>query len=144
MQFVTSLNFSGNCEEAFKFYATALQWELSEINRYGSMPSDPAQPPMPAEIANQVMHVNITKNGKMILMWADMMPGYSPEYVVWNNMEICIMEDTKAEADRLFAALSEWWSISMPMQDQFWWDYFGSLRDKNNVSWMILCPGKQE
>lgn len=143
MQLVTNLNFNGNCEEAFNFYATALQWELSEISRYSTMPADPTMP-LPAEIADQVMHVSISKNGKMIMMGADMMPGFSPEYIIGTNMEVCIMTDTKQEADRLFEALGNGGSINMPMEDQFWGDYFGSVTDKYKISWMILCPGKQQ
>ena len=143
MQLITNLNFKGNCEEAFKFYATALQGELSEFSRYSQMPADPAMP-LPANIANQIMHVSISKNGTMILMGADMMPGFSPEYVIGTNMEVCIMTDNKSEADRIFNALGDGGSIAMPMEDQFWGDYFGSVNDKYNVSWMILCPGKQQ
>lgn len=143
MQLITNLNFNGNCEEAFKFYETALQWELSAINRYSQMPADPATP-LPTEVANQVMHVSLSKNGKMILMWADLMPGFSPEYIIWTNLEVCIMAETKQEADAAFAALSEGGSVTMPMEDQFWWDYFGSVKDKYSINWMILCPGAQQ
>ncbi len=107
------------------------------------MPADPTMP-LPAEIADQVMHVSISKNGKMIMMGADMMPGFSPEYIIGTNMEVCIMTDTKQEADRLFEALGNGGSINMPMEDQFWGDYFGSVTDKYKISWMILCPGKQQ
>ena len=77
-------------------------------------------------------------------MGADMMPGFSPEYVIGTNMEVCIMTDNKSEADRLFNALGDGGSIAMPMEDQFWGDYFGSVKDKYNVTWMILCSGKQQ
>jgi PhnB protein len=70
------------------------------------MPTDPATP-IPAEIANQVMHVNISKNGTMILMGSDMMPGFSPEYIVGTNFEVCIMAETKQEADTYFTNLRQ-------------------------------------
>jgi len=39
--------------------------------------------------------------------------------------------------DRLFAGLSQGGEIEMPMEDQFWGDYFGSFKDKYGVCWMI-------
>lgn len=119
MQLITNLNFNGQTEEAFTFYATALQGELSEFSRYSQMPADPDMP-LPAEIANNIMHVSLSKNGTMILMGADLMPGYSPEYVIGTNMEVCIMTETKEEADRVFTALGDGGSITMLMENQFW------------------------
>jgi PhnB protein len=45
--------------------------------------------------------------------------------------------DSRTQADELFAALSDGGAIEMPMADQFWGDYYGSLDDKFGVSWMI-------
>jgi PhnB protein len=67
---------------------------------------------------------------------------FSPEYIVGNNVEICIMPKDKAESDRLFAALSAGGEVAMPMEDQFWGDYFGACVDKYGNRWMINCPGK--
>jgi PhnB protein len=30
----------------------------------------------------------------------------------------------------------------MPMEDQFWGDYFGACKDKYGIGWMINCPWK--
>lgn len=143
MKLISNINFTGKCEEAFNFYAQALGWELSEFNRYSAMPSDPNQP-LPEEYKDQIMHVSISKGGEMILMWADIIPGMAPYgFVVGTNLEICIMTDTKEEADKVFANLSEGGRVSMPMEDQFWGDYFWSCSDKYGIGWMILCPGVQ-
>jgi PhnB protein len=48
-----------------------------------------------------------------------------------------IEPDTKADADKIFAALSEDGSITMPLQDMFWGAYYGSCTDKFGVQWMI-------
>jgi PhnB protein len=37
----------------------------------------------------------------------------------------------------LFKELSEGGEIEMPMEDQFWGDYFGSFRDRFGISWMV-------
>jgi PhnB protein len=54
-----------------------------------------------------------------------------------NNVYINLAPDTRAEADRLFGALSAGGTVEMPMQDMFWGDYFGSCVDKFGVLWMV-------
>ena len=142
MQFVTNLNFNGNCEEAFKFYANALQAKIDATNYYREMPTDPNQPMDPA-YADKVMHSSISKDGKLVLMGADLLPGMSPEYIVGSNLEICVMPEDKAECDRVFAALSEGGTVVMPMEDQFWGDYFGACKDKYGFGWMVICPSNK-
>ena len=102
------------------------------------MPADPSSPIDP-KYAEQLMHASLTKDGKMILMWADVLPMMDPNYSVGNNMEITIMLTDKEETDRVFAAMSAGWKVGMPMEDQFWGDYFGSCKDKYGIGWMILC-----
>jgi PhnB protein len=59
------------------------------------------------------------------------------EAIVGQNVNISITTDTKAEADRLFAGLSEKGKVTMPMQDTFWGDYFGMTEDQFGIEWMI-------
>jgi PhnB protein len=61
-----------------------------------------------------------------------------------NNFYIAIDAESKEEADKLFKGLSEGGKMEMPMADQFWGDYFGSLVDKFGVQWMVIySPPKQ-
>ena len=43
------------------------------------------------------------------------------------------------EAERLFAALSENASVTMPMQQTFWSVRFGMLVDQFGIPWMVNC-----
>jgi PhnB protein len=67
MQLITNLNFNGKCEEAFTFYAEALQAKIDGFSRYKEMPADPTMP-INAEYAEKIMHVSLSKDGKYILM----------------------------------------------------------------------------
>jgi len=60
-----------------------------------------------------------------------------------NNLYISLSPDTREEADRLFNGLSKDGEIEMPMEDQFWGDYFGSFTDRFGIRWMVNCPGQQ-
>lgn len=59
-----------------------------------------------------------------------------------NNAYINLLPETREEADRIFAALSEGGVVEMAMQEMFWGDYFGSFADKFGVRWMINCSEK--
>jgi len=132
MQVCPYLNFDGDCEEAMRFYAAALGGELPEIHRFSNMPSEQ---PMPPEVGNRVMHVTMNLPGGAVIMASDTFPG--SDRVVGTNAAISIHPDSRDEADRIFAALSEGAEVTMPLADQFWGDYFGSLTDKYGVPWMI-------
>ncbi|MGB8022432.1 MAG: hypothetical protein WCF04_14465 [Candidatus Nanopelagicales bacterium] len=52
------------------------------------------------------------------------------------NLEL----DTRAEAEALFAALSDGGVVEMALQPMFWGAVFGSLRDRYGVQWMVNSP----
>jgi PhnB protein len=82
--------------------------------------------------------------GGDLLMASDIMPSAGHKLVVGNNNYICISPESREEADRLFEGLSDGGEVEMPMQDQFWGDYFGSFKDKYGVCWMIAHSARKE
>lgn len=135
------LNFDGNAEEAMRFYERALGGRLTEIHRFGSMPTEGLQ--LSAEQKNRVMHVGLELPDGQMVMASDTMEGMGPPFAVGNNYSISIHPASKEEADRLFNALSEGATVTMPLADQFWGDYFGSLTDRFGVQWMVNSSGPQ-
>jgi PhnB protein len=59
-----------------------------------------------------------------------------------NNVYINLEPDTRAETDRLFQALSEGGTVEMALQEMFWGDYFGRLKDRFGTQWMFNCRSK--
>lgn len=135
----TYLNFPGNTEEAFLFYHSVFQTEFEPggIQRFGQMPIDPNQPPMPEAIKNMVLHVELPITGNHIIMGTDAPKEMGFNLSTGNNMHLSIEPQTREEAKRLFDALSEGGNITMPLQDMFWGAYFGSFTDKFGINWMI-------
>ena len=70
-------------------------------------------------------------------MASDALESLGQSYKEGNNISISLHPDSKEEADRIFQKLSEGAEIEMPIEDQFWGDYFGSLKDKFGVQWMV-------
>ena len=133
MKVVPYLNFDGQTEEAMRFYAQALRGELTEIHRFGGMPGMD----LPEAHKNRVMHVGLQLAGGQTIMASDTMPGMSPPRVAGNSFSISVHPESRDDADRIFAALSEGGTVTMPLADQFWGDYYGALTDRYGVQWMV-------
>ena len=130
------LNFDGKTEEAVRFYAQALGGKLTEIHRFGSMPSQGGLELTP-EQKNLVMHVGLELPDGQMIMASDVLEGMGPPHVEGNNISISVHPDSRQDADRIFNALAQGGTITMPIADQFWGDYFGSLTDRFGINWMV-------
>lgn len=128
------LNFPGTTEEAMRFYAKSLGGTLGEIHRYGTMPSADR---LPDDMKDRVMHVTLELPGGFLIMASDQIAGMGTPHVPGTNMSVSIQPASREEADRVFSALSEGGDITMPLADQFWGDYYGSLTDRYDVQWMV-------
>lgn len=124
------LNFDGNCEEAFNFYKKAFGGEFTRISRAGE-----SGIPVAEEEKNKLLYVELPIGGGKI-MGSDVFKSFGQSIVVGNNNYVSITTESKAEADRLFTALSENGEIEMPIGDQFF-GYFGSFQDQFGVRWMV-------
>jgi PhnB protein len=138
----TYLNFSGTTEAAFNFYKSVFATDfLGGIMRHGDVPVEEGQPGASNDDKNLVMNVALPILGGHILMGTDV-PEAMGRVNQGNNVYIVLEPDTRADADALFAALSEGGSVEMPLAEAFWGDYFGSFVDKYGVQWMINCASK--
>ena len=126
-------NFSGNTEEAFNFYKSVFGGEFLTFMRFKDTPQ---AGPVPESEANGIMHVAL-KAGETTLMGTDSIESMGHKVTVGNNVNLCIVADSRDEADRIFNGLAKGGSNLMPMKDMFWGSYWGSLKDKYGVCWMI-------
>jgi PhnB protein len=126
------LNFNGTAEEAFRFYQSILGGELS-IMKMGSAPGSEN---FSEADKNLAMHVSLPV-GNNVLMASDCVESMGHKLVPGNYSYISLSPDSREEADRIFNALAAGGEIEMPMDDMFWGDYFGSLKDKYGILWMI-------
>ena len=131
MKITAYLSFDGQCEAAFKFYAETLGGEIQGLFKYGESPMADQVPP---QCANQVMHATLALKDQTI-MAADV-PG---RYETPRGFSMTIGLSEAAEAERIFAALSEGGKVTMPLQETFWAVRFGMLTDRFGIPWMINC-----
>jgi PhnB protein len=140
----TYLNFARETEEAFNFYKKVFGTEFKgDVMRFSTVPPQPGQPPIAEEDKNLIMHIALPILGGHVLHGTDAPESMGFHVNFGNTMYIMLETDTRAEADTLFAALSEGGEIEMKMGEQFWGDYFGSFKDKYGIGWMINTESKE-
>ena len=129
------LTFNGNCEEAINFYKKILGGEIITRQTFG-------ESPMPSEEnwKNKIMHVHYKSEG-IELMASDSMPDQPVN--AGSNISLSINLTDEAEQTRVFNALAEGGTITMPLADQFWGARFGMLTDKFGYHWMLNCQKPQ-
>jgi uncharacterized glyoxalase superfamily protein PhnB/uncharacterized protein YndB with AHSA1/START domain len=137
---VTYLNFPGNTEQAFLFYKKVFGTEFigKGLQRFGDLPADGDHPPIPDAIKKMIIHVELPILGGHILMGTDAPKEMGFELVQGGNMHICLEPTTRAETDKLFNALSEGGTVTMPLADMFFGAYFGEFKDKFGINWMLM------
>jgi len=127
------LSFDGQCEAAFNFYAHVLGAQITAQFRYADTPMEF---PTPEEWKNKLMHASLTTPDGAILMGADAPPDH---YKPAQGFSISLQIPDEAEAERVFAALSEGGTVTMPIAETFWAKRFGMLIDQFGKPWMINC-----
>lgn len=138
----TYLNFDGKAEEAFNFYRSIFGGEFSSLVRFKEMPIEGVT--IPQEDQDKVMHVGLPIGNDDMLMASDTLRSLGQELVQGNNAYVSVHPESKEEADRVFSALSEGAEIEMPIADQMWGDYYGALKDKFGVMWMVNYSPSQD
>lgn len=131
----TYLNFAGNAEEAFEFYRSVFGGEFSSLVRFDDMPMEGVD--IPDEDGKKIMHVSLPIGEDSILMASDTLESLGQQLRPGNNAYVSVHPTSREEADRIFTALADGGEIEMPIADQAWGDYYGSLEDRFGVHWMV-------
>src|SRR5262245_48914185 len=130
MKIETYIFFTDQCAEAMKFYEKALGGKIEAMMTYADAPPGPHNTP---DMANKVIHARLTV-GDAVLMASD-----GPEAETRKGFAVALQADTVAEADRLFNALSDGATITMPIGETFFSKRFGMLIDRFGTPWMVNC-----
>jgi PhnB protein len=132
MQVSPYLNFNGDCETAFRLYERVLGGRIEVMMTHGESPIAGQVPP---EWHERILHARMVI-GDTVLMASDSPPEH---YCRPAGTHISLSVDDPAEADRIFYALAEQGSVTMPIEKTFWATRFGMLVDRFGIPWMINC-----
>ena len=126
------LHFKGNCREAFRFYAQVLAGRIGFAMTYGEAPGAEQTPP---HMREQIIHARLDL-GEQFLLGCDTPPD---RYQAPQGFNIMAAVDEPAEAERVFRALAEGGTVTMPFQETFWARRFGMCTDRFGIPWMVNC-----
>jgi PhnB protein len=129
------LFFDGRCEEALAFYQEKLGAEVLMSMRFKDSP-EPAScgEGGTAPDPEKIMHASFMI-GESLIMASD---GNCQGKTHFDGFSLSISVNEKAEAERIFAALSDGGQVCAPLVETFFSPAFGMLIDRFGVSWMVL------
>lgn len=132
------LGFNGQCEEAFNFYVERLGAIHGGMFRYAGSPMAAG---LPEGWDAKIMHGSITLGG-VTINGADTPEGGG--YQQPQGFQIFLEVDDPAETERLFNALADGATITVPVGPQFWSVCFGVLTDRFGIPWSLSCSQMPE
>ena len=124
------LMFPGTCREAFAFYEKTFGTKILMTMTYGEAPGNP---PFSEAEKSLIMHTALPV-GNIVLMGSDA-PERQREAL--GGFSIALDTPDESEVRRLYDALSEGGTVSMPLQKTFWSPLFGMCKDRFGVGWMV-------
>lgn len=127
------LNFNGNCREAVEYYAEVFETEDPKYMTFGDTPENPDYP-LPDEAKALIMHTRLVISGSTV-MFSDTFPGMP--FVEGNNVNLAVVTDTKEELFKYWDKLKIDSTIEMELQETFWSECYGSLKDKFGIHWLF-------
>lgn len=130
------LMFDGTAEKAIKLYERALGAKCEGVMRLGDVPGNPP----PLEYKDRIIHATLHV-GSSVIMVSDSMPGTPVPKE--SNTEVCLHFEDAAEMAKVFDALAEGGTVTMPLQDTFWGAKYGTLTDAFGIRWMFNCDLKK-
>jgi PhnB protein len=114
-------------------YAKAFNAEITEMQKYGDMPPDPAFPVAESD-KGLVLHARLNINGEE-LMGAD-----SPQHGAnGSNMYVSITTKDAAVVQKAWDVLKTGAQIYMELAPSFFANLHGSLQDRFGINWMFTA-----
>jgi PhnB protein len=127
------INFNGNAEEAFNFYKSVFGGEFESIVRFKDLSPEFS---VSENEANKIMRIVLPIAGNTLIA-NDVPESMGRVNENENRSKIAISTESKEEADKLFAGLSEGGAVEMPLAQSPWGTYFAMFRDKYGIEWTV-------
>ena len=128
------INFNGNAEEAFIFYRSVFGGEFTDIVRFKDLASE--EFPVSEAEADKILRIMLPIGGTNLIA-NDVPASMGRVNENENRSKIAVFAESREEADRIFAGLSEGGAVEMPLADSPWGTYFAMFRDKFGIEWTV-------
>ena len=132
------LNLPGNTLEAFEFYRSVFGGEFTNVTRFRDMGGGLG---VAEADRDRIANIGLMIAPGVCMMATDVVESFPSPVVVGNNVQIMLEAESKEEAERVFAALSDGGRVDMPLQVTEWAELYGSFSDRFGVLWMVNYAG---
>lgn len=129
------INFNGNAEEAFIFYKSVFGGDFTKVIRLKDLASP--EFPVAEKDENKIMQIILPINNQNVLIGNDVPEFLGKVNENENRSKIHAHIESKEDAEKIFNKLSTGGFVEAPMSDSPWGTYFGMLRDKYGIEWII-------
>jgi PhnB protein len=133
MQTATHLQFRGHCREAFDRYARILGGRIALALTYGDTPG---RVQSKSHARDQIAHARL-EIGTQALLGCDVP---AERYQSPQGFNVMVEFDDPKAAERVFGALADGGTVTMPFAETFWAQRFGMCNDHFGIPWMVNCP----
>lgn len=127
-----TITFNGQTEEAFNLYKSVFGGEFIMMQRMKDIPNAPE---MPEAEANKILFMSLPM-GNSVLMGMDI-PAHMPQSTEGTNFMVTVETESEEETTQFFNGLAADGMVMMPLGDQFWGAFFGMVKDKFGIQWML-------
>lgn len=134
MNIAPQLAFSGQCRQAFEFYAQLLGGKIVIMNTFGGNEERALPPGSTAGEADQIRFAEI-RFGDSVLRGNDVP---QDQFTPMQGFTISLHVKNAADARRIFDALSAGGQVTTPLSKVDWADQFGMVTDRFGVPWLVL------
>jgi PhnB protein len=94
---------------------------------------------VPADWRGKICHATLTL-GEDVLAGVDLP---SRQYQGLSGFQLVLGLEEPAEAERMFQALADGGTVTIPLRETFWAARYGSVPDRFGVPWELNCAAKQ-
>ena len=130
--FMTTIHFSGNCDEAIAYYKEILGAEVKNITYFKDRPAGSGMDDIGLD-PNFVMHSVVSIRGSSISMTDGATTKPSGD-----NYTFFITEETEDAARALWDKLLVGGKVLQPLGPVFWAEIYGMVEDKFGVTWQVM------
>jgi PhnB protein len=126
------LDFNGQCEQAFEYYAEHLGGTIGTLLRFKDSPVSSS---VAGDWQSKIVHANICIEG-VELTGADLLP---EQYLKPSGFTILLGVDTDDKVKSIFSKLALNGNTILSPQKTFWSTCYGIVVDQYGVPWKINC-----
>lgn len=126
MKLIPYLSFHGQAEEAMKFYADALNGEVTQLGRYSEAPGMQ----VPDGFADKVLHGRLQIQDTF-LYFSDV----DREVNKGDQVSLTLEFESEEAIDAAFTKLSAGGTVHVPLDKTFWGAKYSKLVDKYGMQW---------